>query len=98
MQFVVALPPSCLSRGFAAFTLRYTYARLSASVFGPDVNVLPRTVADAALRAAVVDLHLIRSPVAVFTFQPFGKSPCLSTPRRAICASLNGGAAVDNGY
>jgi hypothetical protein len=33
----------------------------------------------------------------LLTFQSFGKSPRRNNPRRAICASLNGGAAVDNG-
>src|SRR5690349_15006972 len=98
MQLVVALPPSLPVWRLATFSLQYTYTTLSASVFGPDVYAFPRAFPDAALCAAVVDLHVILSPDELLTFQSFGKSPRRNNPRRAICASLNGGAAVDNGY
>src|SRR5262245_44982465 len=97
MQLVVALPPRLFVWRCAALTLLYTYASLCISVFGPDANARPRAVAEAAFFAALVDLHCSRSFADRLTFQPFGKSPCRTSPRRAICASLNGGATVDNG-
>src|SRR4051794_22117285 len=74
-----------------------TYATASTSVFGPVVNVGERSIAAAALRAAVVAAHLSRLPFGVLAFHSAGKSERRSTPRRATCASVSGGATVDSG-